>query len=67
MTTKLTIDGKEIPVRIVKYKVDGSGTLKRYEVEPLSEWTDDSIEHAREISRKIEQMILYGVCPNEND
>ena len=67
MIAKLTIDGKEYPVRIIKYTVDGGGTRKRYEVELLSEYTDDLTEIAKEISRKVERMILYGVCPNETD
>lgn len=67
MTAKLTIDGKEYPVRIIKYTVDCGGTRKRYEVELLSECTDDLTEIAKEIQKKIERAILYGVCPNEND
>lgn len=63
--TKLTIDGKEYLVRIIKYTVDGGGTRKRYEVELLSECTDDLTEIAKEIQKKIERAILYGVCPNE--
>lgn len=63
--TTLTIGGKEYPVRIIKYTVDGGGTRKRYEVELLSECTDDIREIAKEIQKKIERAILYGSITSE--
>ncbi len=65
MIAKLTIDGKEYPVRIIKYTVDCGGTRKRYEVELLSECTVDITEIAKEIQKKIERAILYGSITSE--